>query len=57
MHADIPYPTDGWVTCPVTGCTCYGTWSVDEESRPAMEHARQKHFEDQAADARDGLAS
>ena len=41
MHpAQYPYPTDGWITCPVPGCACHGTWSVDEESRPAMEKYR-----------------
>lgn len=42
MHAELPYPTDGWITCPVEGCECYGTWSVDNESRAAMEQYRQE---------------
>jgi hypothetical protein len=44
MHASqFPYPTDGWITCPATGCKCHGTWSVDEESRPAMERYRAEY--------------
>jgi hypothetical protein len=44
MHGELPYPTDGWVTCPVAGCQCYGTWRLDETSRSAMEQARADHF-------------
>ena len=41
MYAkQFPYPTDGWISCPVEGCTCFGTWSVDEASRPEMERYR-----------------
>jgi hypothetical protein len=44
LHArQYPYPTDGWITCPVAGCPCYGTWSVDEESRPLFEQRRAEH--------------
>jgi hypothetical protein len=25
-------PTEGWVECPVVGCECRGTWSVDPEA-------------------------
>lgn len=44
LHAELPYPTDGWMTCPVPGCECYSTWSVDEASRPALERYRAEHF-------------
>ncbi len=44
MHAELPYPTDGWITCPVPGCDCRSTWSVDEASRAAMEHYRAEYF-------------
>jgi hypothetical protein len=44
MHAEGPYPTEGWVTCPVRGCDCYSTWSVDEKSRKALEQHRAEHF-------------
>ncbi len=49
MHADQPYPTDGWVTCPVAGCDCYGTWSVNQESRASLEHYRAEYLREQAA--------
>jgi len=51
MHADVPYPTDGWVTCPVAGCDCYGTWSVSEQARPALEQYRAEHLRKQASHA------
>jgi hypothetical protein len=44
MHAkQFAYPTDGWITCPVADCKCHSTWSVDEESRPAMERYRAEY--------------
>jgi len=24
-------PTEGWIECPVEGCTCHGTWSFEAE--------------------------
>jgi hypothetical protein len=45
MHADVlPYPTDGWITCPVAGCKCHSTWSVNEESRAALEQSRAEYY-------------
>ena len=45
MHANVmPYPTDGWITCPVAGCECYATWSVDEASREPLERFREEYF-------------
>ena len=43
LAKQYPYPTDGWITCPEPGCKCRGTWSVDEESRPALERYRAEH--------------
>ena len=49
MHpAQMPFPTDGWVTCPVPACDCYGTWTVDEESRPHLERRRAEALQDEA---------
>ena len=48
LHADVPYPTDGWVTCPVQDCGCRGTWSVDEASRSAMEFYREEYLREHA---------
>ena len=45
MHANaLPYPTDGWITCPETGCKCYSTWSVDQESREPLEQQRADYL-------------
>ena len=45
MHAAvIPFPTDGWITCPAPACTCRSTWSVDDASRPILEQCRAEHF-------------
>jgi hypothetical protein len=45
MHAAVmPYPTDGWITCPAVGCECHSTWSVDEESRPVLERHRAEYL-------------
>ena len=45
MHAAVmPYPTDGWITCPTPGCECHSTWSVDEASRPALEQYRAEYL-------------
>lgn len=44
MHPAVyPYPTDGWITCPLQACTCRNTWSVEEHARPVFE-ARRKEF-------------
>jgi hypothetical protein len=48
FHAEMPYPSEGWVTCPVPGCDCYGTWSLDPESRAAMDKYCAEHFAQQA---------
>ena len=55
MHAELPYPTDGWITCPVEGCVCYGTWSVDDESRAEMEHYRNELYRQEAQRAKSEL--
>jgi hypothetical protein len=44
MHADQPYPTDGWITCPVPGCECRSAWSVNEESRAALARCRAEYY-------------
>jgi hypothetical protein len=56
MHSSVPYPTDGWVTCPVPGCDCRGTWSVDEDSRAPMERYRAAHL-NQVANGEDESAA
>ena len=44
MHArQYPFPTDGWITCPVAECACFGTWSVDDASRPDLQRRRAEH--------------
>lgn len=30
-------PTEGWMECPVDGCECERTWSLDEESKKGIE--------------------
>jgi hypothetical protein len=57
MHAELPYPTDGWITCPVAGCECYGTWSIDDESRAAMEQHRNEHYRQEAERAKNDLGT
>jgi hypothetical protein len=57
MHAELPYPSEGWITCPVMGCECYGTWSVDDESRAAMEQYRAEHYRREAEGAKEDSAS
>jgi hypothetical protein len=39
-------PLEGWMECPVEGCECHRTWSVDEASLPEMEeYKRDKGIE------------
>ena len=50
MHPAVyPYPTDGWITCPVQGCACRNTWSVEEHARPMFEASRKEFFAKVAA--------
>lgn len=50
MHPQIyPYPTDGWITCPVPACTCRRTWSVEDHARRALERHREEFFSKVAA--------
>jgi hypothetical protein len=49
LHAEVPYSTDGWITCLVPGCDCYGAWSADEESRALLEEYRAAHLRQVAA--------
>jgi hypothetical protein len=45
MHPKVyPYPTEGWMTCPVRGCRCHSTWSVEEHARPVFEAYREEFF-------------
>ena len=45
LHPQVyPYPTDGWMSCPVEGCRCRNTWSVDEHARPIFEASRAEFF-------------
>src|SRR5262245_42542291 len=45
MHPQVsPYPTDGWITCPVQGCKCRLTWSVEDHVRPVFEASRKRFF-------------
>jgi hypothetical protein len=30
-------PTEGWMECPVEGCKCEKTWSMDAESKASVE--------------------
>lgn len=47
MHAaQMPYPTNGWVTCPLPGCACYGTWSVSDHAREPLERRRAEALRD-----------
>jgi hypothetical protein len=43
FNAATQYPSEGWVTCPVQGCDCYGTWSLDAKSKAAMDQFRAEH--------------
>jgi len=45
LHPQVyPYPTDGWMSCPVKGCRCRNTWSVEEHARPVFEAYREEFF-------------
>jgi hypothetical protein len=45
MHPAVyPYPTDGWITCPVQACTCRSSWSVEDDARPLFEASRREFF-------------
>jgi hypothetical protein len=57
MWADVPYPTDGWVTCPVPGCDCRSTWSVNDESRAALEQYRAEYYQREAERSADPSAT
>jgi hypothetical protein len=28
LHGFAPSPTEGWIDCPVQGCTCKATWRM-----------------------------
>lgn len=45
FNAATPYPSEGWVTCSVPGCDCYGTWSLDAESKAAMDKFRAEYLQ------------
>jgi predicted alpha/beta hydrolase family esterase len=30
-------PTKGWMTCPVEGCKCYNTWSMDDKMKKDLQ--------------------
>src|SRR5262245_25730164 len=34
-------PTDGWMECPVEGCQCRMTWSVDDQLRQEIDTRRR----------------
>jgi len=44
FHAATEYPSEGWVTCPESGCECYSTWSLDDVSRPQMDQIREQYY-------------
>jgi hypothetical protein len=42
-------PTEGWITCPVEGCECHATWSLEPDvaaqiraSNPGAKSAQQQ---------------
>ncbi len=35
-------PTEGWIECPVEGCKCHGTWSLEEEGAAQIKAQGQR---------------
>ncbi len=34
LKGKMPNPVEGWMECPVEGCTCRRTWSIDPKYLP-----------------------